>query len=68
MQLGKTTLATVDWNDKVVIARAVSLYNIVNVFLVSHILLLFDSPKGSWKKLQNMRNSENISHVVLNAV
>ena len=31
---------------------------LTNIFLVSHILLLFHPPKGSINKLQNMRNSE----------
>ena len=31
---------------------------LANIFLVSHILLLFHSSKGSWNNLQNMRNSE----------
>ena len=38
---------------------------LVNSFLVSHNLLLFHSPKDSWNKLQNMRNSENISDIAL---
>ena len=36
-----------------------------NIILISYIILLFHLPKGSWNKLQNMRNPENISHVVL---
>ena len=31
-------------------------------------LLLFDSPEGSWNKLQNMINSENIPHIALGTV
>ena len=34
-----------------------------SIFLISHIFLFFHSPKGSWKKLQNLRNSGNISHI-----
>ena len=36
--------------------------------LVSHILLLFHSPKGSWNELWNMRNSENNCHNAVNNV
>ena len=39
--------------------RAVTWNNIINIFLVSHILLSFP---GSWNKFQNMRNSENSSY------
>ena len=39
-----------------------------NIFLVCHILLLVHSPKGSWNKLENMRNRENISHVASDTV
>ena len=38
-----------------------------NIFLVSHNLPLFHSPKSSWNKLQNMRNSENISPILHSA-
>ena len=41
---------------------------LANNFLVSHILLLFDSYKGSWNKLKNRRNSGNISHIALGTV
>ena len=45
-------------------------HNMANIFLVSHILLLFH--KGSIKAReispQNMRNSENIGHIVLGTV
>ena len=34
-----------------------------SIFLISHIFLFFHSPKGSWKKLQNLRNLGNISHI-----
>ena len=34
-----------------------------NIFLVSHILLLFHWPKGSWNNLQDLRNLENISDI-----
>ena len=36
-------------------------YNMTNIFHVCHILLYFDSAMSR----QNMRNSENISHIVL---
>ena len=41
---------------------------LANIFLVSDILLLFHSPKGSWNKPQNSRNSENVYHIVVSAV
>ena len=41
---------------------------LANIFLISHILLLFHSLKGSSNKLQNMRNSENISYIALGTV
>ena len=37
-------------------------HNMANIFLISHILLLFHSPKISQ---QYMRNLENIGHIVL---
>ena len=36
-----------------------------HIFLTSHILLLFRSPKGWWKIQQNKRNSEKIGNIVL---
>ena len=48
-------------NDKMVKARCPG--NISKYFVFSYILLLYHSPKGSWNKLQNMRSSENISHI-----
>ena len=42
-----------------------------NIFLVSHILLLFHSPKGLKAReisQQNIRNLENIGHIVLGTV
>ena len=38
---------------------------LANIFLVAYILFLFNSPKGSWSMLQNMKISENIiiSHI-----
>ena len=36
---------------------------LANISLIVYILLLFHSPEGSWNKLQNMRNSENIFHI-----
>ena len=40
----------------------------VNIFLVSHVLLLFHSPEYLWNKLKNMSNSENIFHIALGTV
>ena len=39
-----------------------------DIFLVSHILLLFRSPKAREISQQNMRDSENIGHIVLGTV
>ena len=41
---------------------------LADIFLVSHTLLLFRSPKGSWNKFLNIRNSEIISHIALGTV
>ena len=41
---------------------------LANIFLVSHILLLLLSSKGSWNKLQNMRNWESIFHIAVGNV
>ena len=38
-----------------------TLWIMTDVFLVSHILLLFHLPEGSWSKLKNMKNSENVT-------
>ena len=41
---------------------------LANIFLDPQILLLFHSLKGSWIKLQNMRNPENNFHIALGFV
>ena len=68
MQLvSKITIATFDFKIHLTVNKLlhVAECNIGNIFLVYHILLLFQPPKGSWNKLQNMSNSENISHIKL---
>ena len=45
------------FNYKVVIAIVVCAI-LANIFFVSHIFALFQSPNGSWIKVQNMRNSK----------
>ena len=49
-------------NDKLVIAQK-PLAILTKVLLASRILLLFPSPKGSWKKSQNRTNLQNICHI-----
>ena len=54
------------FNGKVVIARYLMQY--LQIFSSFLVLLLFHSPEGSWNKLQNMRNSENIFRIKLGTV
>ena len=51
-----------DANDKLVITQKLRAI-LTNVLLFSRILLLFPSPRGSWKKSQNRKNLQNICHI-----
>ena len=56
-----------DSNKLVIVRQPRSI--LANNSLVSHILLLFQSSKGSLKnKLQNMRNSKNVCHIGIGIV
>ena len=57
---GKLSFSGVTYSDKPIITCVYS-YNTANIFPVSHILLLFLSPKGS-------RNSGNIRHSVSSSI
>ena len=41
---------------------------LANIFFISHILLLFQLPKSSRNKFQNVRKSENNSYIALTTV
>ena len=55
-------------NWQIVSYRTFISYNMTNIFLVSHVLVLFHSPKGLQSKLESTRESETITHIVLKAV
>ena len=55
-----------DSNKLVIIRQPRSI--LANNSLVSHMLLLFESSKGSLNKLQNMRNSKNVCHIGIGIV
>ena len=55
-----------DSNELVIVREPRSI--LANNSLVSHMLLLFQSSKGSLNKLQNMRNSKNVCHIGIGIV